>query len=126
MGCDTTGSRGISSPVGRVMEAWKQSRTEFRSNSSSHTFTSGTAAKTQQGKGVVHSEATQQGGKVLHPVMSRLSVFKYHSKVKKIMTCRFVTPTLHTHREIVSIPHRMFLHSVLRFINESVLFFFPY
>lgn len=74
MGCDTTGSRGNSSPVGRVMEAWKQSRTEFRSNSSSHTFASGTAAKTQQGKGGVHNQATQQSGRALHPVRSSYTV----------------------------------------------------
>lgn len=51
MGCDTTGLSWKTSPVDRVKEAWKQSRTEFRSNSSSHTLASGTAAKTQRGKG---------------------------------------------------------------------------
>lgn len=51
MGCDTTGLSWKTSPVGSVKEAWKQSRTEFRSNSSSHTLASGTAAKTQRGKG---------------------------------------------------------------------------
>lgn len=51
MGCDTTGSRGYNSPVGSVILAWKQSRTEFRSNSSSHTLDSGTMRETREEKG---------------------------------------------------------------------------
>lgn len=48
MGCDTTGVSCTRSPVGCVKEAWKQSRTEFRSNSSSHTLGSGTGGEMER------------------------------------------------------------------------------
>lgn len=96
MGCETAGSRGISSPVDRVMEAWKQSRTEFRSNSSSHTFASGTAAKTQQGEGGVHGQATDQSGRALHPVTQSLNISqRWKYIVLNLFYLFFKNTTLH-------------------------------